>query len=251
MPSVPVCPSCRAPIYSAKPNALLGNILLDYFAEYPEKRNSDICSIGLGEATAICNDLLELYSRGMIIATRETDGLIVCMMERVSQEQYERHRSEYRGAGMIWSSHGGPSSDTLPRTENSPPLSAANIPLIPEQPINEGSAHTEHPENMSVHNNIQRAGMASELTPYHHNGPAADSYPSAGEYSEGDATRAPAPATLLHTDSTRREQFFVMQGFDSWVGGNEEWFLKEVWGNWQTDSDPTVNMDGERTFHLS
>ena len=237
---VPVCPSCRAPIYSAKPNALLGNILSDYFAEHPEKRNPDIHPIDLSEATAICNNLLELYTQGMIIPTKDIDGLVVCMMQRVSQEQYERHKSENLGAGMIWAPR-NPGNSTLPRSGNSPSTPATNTSLTPEQPINESIVHTEDPGDISVHPNIQLPGPVAGVY----------SYASTGEYSEGGLTRAPTPATLLHTDDGRRARFFVMQGFDSWMGGDEKLSLEEVWGNWQTNSESMLNSDGQRVFHLS
>ncbi|KAF8425280.1 hypothetical protein EV426DRAFT_664227 [Tirmania nivea] len=240
-PPVPVCPSCRAPIFSVKPNALLGTILSDYYAECPEKRRLNTHNIDLTEATAICNDLLEFYTRGMIIPTREIDGLIVCMMQRVTKEQYERHKGENRGAGMIWVSHGSGSGSSSPQSDVSSQPS-------PDQPTNERSAHAEHHEEMSVRSNIQLPeGMASELP----NGPVAGGYnpTSTEENSEGDATGARAPVTLLSTDEDR--QYFVMQGFDSWLGSNRNWLLEEVWGNWQTDSDSMINIDGQRAFHLS
>lgn len=240
-PPVPVCPSCRAPIHSVQANALLGNILSDYFAEYPEKLNPDIHSVDLTEATAVCNDLLEFYTRGMIIPTRGMGGLIVCMMQKVSQEQYERHRSEKRGAGMIWIPHRNASNNTSPGSANCP---SVNISLTPEQTINERS---EHPQNMSVHTNLQ---LPESMTP---NGPVAGgyNYTSIRESFEGDATGAPAQATMLHTDGSRCAKFFVMQGFDLWLGGDESWSLEEVWGNWQTDSGSTLISDGQRAFHLS
>jgi len=240
-PPVPVCPSCREPICSAKPNALLANILSDYFAEYPEKRGPDIHDINLSEAVATCNGLLEFYTRGMIIPTRGLDGLIVCMMKRVSQEEYERYRSENRGAGMVWISERNSNDDNLPRS-SSPPRSAANVPLTPEQPIN---------ENTLVHTiaNVQLpAIIASEPTSYHPNRLVAD---TPTEYFEGDVAGPPAPVTLLNTDDEQQARFFVMQAFDSWLGGDENWSLEEGWGNWQTDNDSMVNIDGQRAFGLS
>ncbi|KAF8433437.1 hypothetical protein BGX38DRAFT_1222487 [Terfezia claveryi] len=234
---VPVCPTCRAPIYSVKPNPLLGNILSDYFAEYPEKLNPDIHYVDSSKATAVCNDILELYTRGMIIPTRGIDGLMVCMMQRVSQEQYERHRDERRGAGMIWISHGDPSNNTSPDSAYWP----GNISLTSEETINDRS---EHPENMS---NLQ---LPESMIPY---GPVTGgyNYTSTRESLEGDATGTPSPATVLHTDCSGSAEFFLMQRFDLWREGDESWSLEEVWGNWQTDGVFSVNDDGQWAFHLS